>query len=193
MTTKDDPKPIQIGQFTVNVQPNLEVVQVHNDEIVNRDSPLQVTPSSSAYDGLSRVQVDQIKLIPGTTNSLGPIDTITTNGTHIISRPIGSGALGFLGDVKVEVSVDGENIPTLQSVDYTSNVNGTVTIKPPQGADGISSVLLTTNVQPKLTSLSRTYTSNDTYTIRLDDTTYDGISSVNVEVQNLYHLPLEEV
>lgn len=182
MTTKDDAKPIQIGQFTVDVKPNLQGVRVvHNEEIVNRDRPLPITPSSG-YDGLSMVQVDQIKLVPGTTNSLGPIDTITTNGTHIISRPVGSGALGFLGDVKVEVNVEGENIPTLESVNYTSNVNGVVTIEPPQGSDGISSVLLTTAVQPKLTSVSRKFTSNDTYTIRLDDSTYDGISSVNVEV-----------
>ncbi|ORX76041.1 hypothetical protein BCR32DRAFT_284619 [Anaeromyces robustus] len=161
--------------LTTNVSPNLEdVIYVRNEDIINKDAPIQITPSSG-YDGLSRVQVNPVKLESYAQR------TITTNGTHTLSPDtLGGLKLGFLGDVTVDVNVT----PTmnLETKQLSIRNNGSMTIVPDTGYDGISSVQLGISVLPNLTNVSRTYTTNGTYTIQLDTTQYDGIDTATVNV-----------
>ena len=66
-----------------------------------------------------------------------------------------------------------------QSKSETITTNTTTTITPDNGYTGLSSVEITTNVQPNLQSKSETITTNTTTTISADEG-YDGLSSVSV-------------
>ena len=67
----------------------------------------------------------------------------------------------------------------LQEKSETITTNTETTITPDNGYDGLSSVAITTNVQPNLQSKSETITTNTTTTITADNG-YDGLSSVSV-------------
>ena len=80
----------------------------------------------------------------------------------------------------VEVNVQ----PILEAVSRSYTENGTYTIQPTEGKDGISEVTVVVDVpqdEPNLESKSVVYSLNDTYTI-LPDEGYDGLSDVTVEV-----------
>lgn len=159
--------PISIGQFVVNVQPNLEnktvtveeqldtttssdniiitaddnydglrqvtverilldTTTVSNDQILNKDSPIQLNPTGN-YVGFSRVQIDPIKLVPGTTSYDGPIEYISNNGNYTITRPVGSGAIGFLGDVMVGIQVPQQ--AAVQEIFYCVNGDNNIQLR----------------------------------------------------------------
>ena len=66
-----------------------------------------------------------------------------------------------------------------QSKSETITTNTTTTFTPDTGYNALSSIEITTNVQPTLQSKSETITTNTTTTISPDDG-YDGLSSVSV-------------
>lgn len=73
----------------------------------------------------------------------------------------------------------GDTPSVLEEKEITITSNGETTITPSEGYDGISSVDLTTNVQPILESKSVTISTNTTTTIQPDEGK-DGLSSVEV-------------
>jgi len=73
----------------------------------------------------------------------------------------------------------GGSTPTLQSKDVTITSNGTQTVTPDSGYDGLSDVDITTDVQPTLQNKNVTINSNTTTSISADSN-YDGLDTVSV-------------
>ena len=74
--------------------------------------------------------------------------------------------------------------PILEAVSRTYSANGTYTIAPSAGKDGLSGVTVVVDVPqdtPDLQSKTETYTENGNYTIQADSG-YDGLDTVSVEV-----------
>ena len=111
-----------------------------------------ITPSQN-YDGISQVEVNV-----STPQPTGTIN-ISQNGTYDVSSY-----------ANADVDVAGE--PTLQSKSVTIAENGTQTITPDTGYDGLDEVEITTNV-PQLDTSDATATAGD---IKLNKTAYvDGV------------------
>lgn len=71
------------------------------------------------------------------------------------------------------------SVANLQNKEVSITENKTETIEADEGYDGLSSVSVTTNIQPSLQSKQTTLTSNETITIQADEG-YDGLSSVEI-------------
>lgn len=69
----------------------------------------------------------------------------------------------------------------LQEKDVSITTNTTTTVEPDTGYQGLSEVVVTTNVTPELQNKTVSYTTNGTRTIT-PDSGYDGLSSVSCEV-----------
>lgn len=108
--------------LTTNVQPNLESKSV----TINSNTTTTITPTQGK-DGLSSVEV--------TTNVPGIVPTgtinINSNGTHDVTN---------YASASVNVQ------PNLQTKTLTIDENGTITVTPDSGYDGIGSIVITTDV-----------------------------------------------
>ena len=96
---------------------------------------------------------------------------VSANGTYNASS---DNADGYK---KVVVAVE----PDLQSKSVTIQQNGTTTVSPDSGKDGLSSVGVTVNVQPNLQSKSVTIQQNGTTNVAPDQGK-DGLSGVEITV-----------
>ncbi|ORX78315.1 hypothetical protein BCR32DRAFT_247275 [Anaeromyces robustus] len=152
-----------------NVQPNLE-----SKSLTVTSNGTQTISASSGYDGLSSVDL--------TTNvqpnlQANYVNSFRSNGLHSISPVYGYDGISY-GIITVDVPTTAN----LQTKNMSITHNGSMTIVPDTGYNGISSLNLGVSVLPNLTNVSETYTANGTYTIKLETTQYDGIKTATVNV-----------
>ena len=175
-----------LSKVNVNIQPALQ------EKTATANGPVE---ADNGFDGLSKVMVDvnptlQNKAVKIENNGTQTVradednDGLSEVNIEVNVKPVLQEKTATVnGDVEADEGYDGlskVNInvqPTLQSKTANITTNGTQTITPDEGVDGLEAVEIEVNVQPNLQK--KTYRSNGIYK---PDNGYDGISEVTIDV-----------
>lgn len=150
------------GDINITINANIEAQPNLQEKTVNvtENGDFSVEPDDNK-DGLSKVNLHVTVPIDGPSGTL----SISENGTYNVTDY-----------ASAEVDVE----PDLQSKSVTITTNGSQTISPDTGKDGLSSVAITTNVPTTATLQSKSVTPTASAQTVSPDNGYDGLSQVTV-------------